>query len=73
MVWSINPGNPRYRRGIHLLSFYSCTVVLFVGLFLQDFGPHEHGFSQLRRYTYPYIDKFFNVKERDIDNYKKPK
>jgi hypothetical protein len=71
MVFSFNPGNPRYRRGVHLVAFYTCSVVVLVGLFLQDFGPHEHGFSQFRRYTYPMIDKFFNVKEKDIDDYRK--
>jgi hypothetical protein len=70
MVLSINPGNPRYRRGIYLLAFYSSSLILMVGVFLQDFGPHEHGFSEIRRYTYPKIDRFFNVKEKDIDNYR---
>jgi hypothetical protein len=54
---------------MYLLASYASTFVLLVGVFLQDFGPHEHGFSEIRRYSYPKIDRFFNVKEKDIDNY----
>ena len=61
-----NPTNPRFRRGVNLLSIYSCTAVGFHMLFLADFGSQEHVFSPIQRYTLPFIDNFFEVSESDF-------
>ena len=66
MATFFNPANPRFRRGVMLLSTVSCTVVA-VHILMADFGSQEHVFSPLQRYMIPRIDAFFDITQADID------
>ena len=63
-----NPGSPRFRRGVILLSAYACS---FAGahVLMADFGKQEHVFSPVQRFLVPQIDQLLNVSEDDIKNY----
>ena len=39
-----HPANPKYRRGVKILSISLCTIVS-ANILIADFGPHEHVFS----------------------------
>ena len=60
-----NPANPRFRRGVTLLSTVLCTGAA-MHLLLADFGSQEHVFSPVHRYMIPKIDAFFQVTPADI-------
>jgi hypothetical protein len=60
-----NPANPRYRRGVELLSCVLCTAA-GAHVMMADFGSQEHIFSPLQRYIIPKLDLFFNVTMDDI-------
>jgi hypothetical protein len=66
-----NPGSPRFRRGVIILSAYACT---FVGghVIMADFGKQEHVFSSLQRFVIPRINSLFGVTEDEIKNYVAP-
>ena len=66
MATFFNPANPRFRRGVMLLSTVSCTVVA-VHIVMADFGSQEHVFSPVQRYLIPRIDAFFDITQADID------
>jgi hypothetical protein len=57
---AFNPANPRYRRGVELLSCVLCTGI-GAHVMMADFGTQEHVFSPLHRYVIPKLDLFFNV------------
>mmetsp|Transcript_8747 Transcript_8747/g.8664 ORF Transcript_8747/g.8664 Transcript_8747/m.8664 type:complete len:117 (+) Transcript_8747:110-460(+) len=62
---AFNPSNPRYRRGVELLSCVLCTGI-GAHVMMADFGTQEHIFSPLHRYVIPKLDLFFNVTMDDI-------
>lgn len=62
---SFNPANPRYRRGVTLLSVYTCGIV-GVNVLMSDFGSQEHVFSPVHRYVNIKMDAFFKVQDSDI-------
>ncbi len=66
-----NPGSPRFRRGVILLSAYACS---FAGahVVMADFGKQEHVFSGVQRFLIPRIDQLFGVTESEIKNYVAP-
>jgi hypothetical protein len=42
-----HPNNPKYRRGVKLLSIYACAFVS-LNIILADFGPQEHVFTDVK-------------------------
>jgi hypothetical protein len=64
-----NPGSPKYRRGVLILSIYASTFVGFQML-IADYGTQEHVFSPVHRYIFPIVDKFYNLTEDEIRNKK---
>ena len=66
-----NPGSPRFRRGVIVLSAWACT---FVGahVVMADFGKQEHVFSGIQRLLVPRIDQLLGVTEEEIRQYKAP-
>lgn len=65
MASFFNPGNPKWNRGVYLLSVVVCTAV-GSQLLIADFGGQEHIFSPIHRYTFPIIDAYFNVSEEEL-------
>ncbi len=63
-----NPGSPRFRRGVMLLSVYACT---FVGahVVMGDFGKQEHVFTPVQKWILPRIDALFGITEEEIKNF----
>ena len=66
-----NPGSPRFRRGVIVLSAWACS---FVGahVVMADFGKQEHVFSGLQRFVKPRIDNLFGVTDDEVRNYIAP-
>lgn len=64
-----NPGSPKFRRGVFLLSVYSCSL-LSVHMIMADYGTQDHVFTPLQAYINRKMDKFFNVTHEDL--YGKP-
>jgi hypothetical protein len=60
-----NPASPRFRRGVQLLSIYSCTLVA-AHVVIADFGTQEHIFSPIQRVLFPRIDAYFGITEDEI-------
>jgi hypothetical protein len=60
-----NPANPRFRRGVHIISIYACTFV-GAGVLIGDFGTQEHVFSPAQRFLVPRIDKYFAVTKEEL-------
>jgi hypothetical protein len=60
MINFFNPGNPKFCRGVYLLSVYSCTLVGMVSVMI-DFGPKAHCFTPLQNYINTKVDKFYQI------------
>jgi hypothetical protein len=62
---AFNPGSDKYRRGVIVASAFSCSLVA-VNMLLVDYGKQDHAFSAIQRYIFAKGDKFFEVKEEEL-------
>lgn len=60
-----NPGSPKFRRGIFLLSVYSCSL-LGVHMIMADYGTQGHVFTPLQAYINRKVDTFFKITYNDL-------
>jgi hypothetical protein len=66
-----NPGSPRFRRGVVVLSTVACT---FAGahVVMADFGSQRHIFTEVQAWVIPKVDALFGVTQSEIDAFKEP-
>ena len=60
-----HPNVPRYRRGVVLLSAFTCTLV-GVHVVMGDFGTQKHIFTGVQAHITPVVDKFFGVTPSEL-------
>lgn len=60
-----NPGSERYRRGVIVVSFYTCTLI-GAQMLVQDYGRRDHVFSGTQEYIRNRLDKYYEIKEEEI-------
>lgn len=60
------PSNPLYRRGVIILSAFSCTFAGF-HVAMADFGTQRHVFTSLQAFVTPKIDAYFGITQAEID------
>ncbi len=60
-----NPVNPKYRRGVHILSIIMCTGAASQGV-LFDYGTQDHVFTPIQKFVNKKLDTFFEVTEHDL-------
>jgi hypothetical protein len=65
MDW-FNPGNPKYRRGVVLLTTYVCSLVT-VQVLMADFGAQDHIFTPVQAYIHKKSDHFFEITAEELD------
>lgn len=65
MDW-FNPGNPKYRRGVVLLTTYVCSLVT-VQVLMADFGAQDHIFTPVQAYIHKKADHFFEITAEELD------
>lgn len=60
-----HPENPKFRRGIVILSTITCT---FVGMHvvMGDFGTQKHVFTPVQAYIIPKVDEFFGIDSAEL-------
>ena len=61
-----HPGVPRFRRGVVVLSTFTCSLV-GLHVLMGDFGTQRHVFSSAQAYITPKIDEFFGIKAEEIE------
>lgn len=72
MINFFNPGNPKFCRGVYLLSVYSCTLVGMISVMI-DFGPKAHCFTPLQNYINIKVDKFYQITPDELAQSNKKK
>lgn len=64
-----NPGSPKFRRGVFLLSVYSCSLVGMY-LIMADYGSHEHVFTPIQAYINKKVDNYFHITSEELHSNK---
>jgi len=65
MLNFFNPGDPKFCRGVFLLSAYSCTLVGSYSVMI-DFGPRAHCFTPIQKYINNKVDKFYQITPAEL-------
>lgn len=60
-----NPGSPKFRRGVFLLSLYSCSVVSAY-VIMADFGIDDHVFTPIQKYVNKKVDTFYGITAEEL-------
>jgi len=67
MINFFNPGNPKYCRGVYLLSVYCCTLAGMHAVMI-DFGPKDHCFTPIQKYVNKKVDEFYQITPDELAN-----
>ena len=64
-----HPENPRWRRGVSVVSLVACSFVVVQMIVFQDFRTNPDGtnvYSSLRKYTTPAIDRYYGIRPEEL-------
>ena len=61
-----NPANPKWRRGVTILTFYSCSLVS-VQVLTADYGSQQHVFSSFQSFYNEKVDKYYGITTAELD------
>jgi hypothetical protein len=64
-----NPGSPKFRRGVMILSIVTCSFVGFHVL-MSDFGSQKHVFTPIQKYLTEKLDIFYEIKPDELSGEK---
>ncbi len=63
------PENPRWRRGVSIVSFVACSIVVVNMILIQDYRTNPDGtnvYTSLRKYTTPAIDRYYGIRPEEL-------